>query len=514
MRTRYTTFVFALLLTALATTTPFSRSTWADESDVLNIGSRLEMFVDRYLIDRLDGAELKLHAPLAEEKVLTFERPWEGNYCGYLSVIFNGEKYQMYYRGKTNPSADGAPDEVTCYAESADGIHWVKPNLALFEVHGTRDNNVVLDDSFAPVSHNFGVFLDTRPGTADQERYKGLGGLFDMKGHRSSGGLVALVSPDGIHWKKLRDKAVINHSHYPHRHTDACQPSAFWSESEEQYVCYIRAWKNFGKAKFRDGWGGDCRWIGRTTSPDFINWSMVELMEYTPDDFPDQLYLPQTQSYVRAPHIYLAITARLSDHRLVVTPEQARALGVPKNCWRDTSDAILMTSRGGTHYDRTFMSSFIRPGLGPQNWVTRCSYPALGVVQTGPTELSLYLDRDNAQSTAHLRRYTLRLDGFASVHAPYEGGEMITRPLKFAGNELVINFATSASGAIRCEIQNAKDDPIPGFALDNCKEIGGDEIERTVRWVGGSDVSRLRDQPIRLRFVMKDADLFALRFKK
>jgi hypothetical protein len=35
----------------------------AQESAVLDIGSRLELFVDRYLIDRLRDARLKLHPP-------------------------------------------------------------------------------------------------------------------------------------------------------------------------------------------------------------------------------------------------------------------------------------------------------------------------------------------------------------------------------------------------------------------------------------------------------------------
>ena len=145
--------------------------------------------------------------------------------------------------------------------------------------------------------------------------------------------------------------------------------------------------------------------------------------------------------------------------------------------------------------------------------MTRSNYPARGIVQTGPAELSIYIERENVQPTDHIRRYTIRLDGFASVHAPYEGGEMVTRPLKFSGRELAINFATSASGSIRCEIQDADGQPIPGFALANCKDIGGDEIEGAVRWKDGSDVSGLAGQTVRLRFVMKDADLFALKFE-
>jgi hypothetical protein len=54
---------------------------------------------------------------------------------------------------------------------------------------------------------------------------------------------------------------------------------------------------------------------------------------------------------------------------------------------------------------------------------------------------------------------------------------------------------------------------LPGFALADAVEQVGDEIERVVRWKAGSEVGRLAGMPVRLRFVLKDADLFALRFR-
>ena len=495
-------------ITLFATLSPAARA-----AEPIDIGDRRELFVDRYLIDKLDGARLKLHTPRDVGKVFVLDRPWEG-FGGYPTVIQNDGKFQLYYRGKTGMTNAGNPDETTCYAESTDGIRWTKPNLGLFEVHSTRENNVILDNTFAPVCSNFGPFVDTRPGVPVDQRYKALGGTFPVEWRKEpdSGGLMALVSPDGIHWKYLATKPVIDKSLHPARNCDTCQPSVFWSQHEQCYVCYVRVWKNFGREKLRPGFTGDTRWIGRTTSPDFINWEPIEFMEYTPDAHPDQLYLPNTQPYVRAPHIYVAITARLSDHRLVITPEQAKALGVPKGAWRDTSDAIFMTSRGGLRYDRPFMSSYLRPGPGPQNWVTRCTYPVLGVVRTGPDELSIYVERDNAQATEHIRRYTIRLDGFASVHAPYQGGEVITRPLRFDGNRLQINMSTSASGWIRCEVQDESGTPLPGLALGSSSEMAGDEIERTVTWKTGSDLSRISGKPVRLRFVMKDADVYSFQF--
>ena len=111
------------------------------------------------------------------------------------------------------------------------------------------------------------------------------------------------------------------------------------------------------------------------------------------------------------------------------------------------------------------------------------------------------------------RRYTVRIDGFISVNAPHEGGEMITKPLRFSGSELTINHSTSAAGQIKIEIQDILGKPIDGFSFDKADPIVGDKIEQTVSWEGNADVSTLAGKPIRLRFVMEDADLYSIRFQ-
>ena len=107
---------------------------------------------------------------------------------------------------------------------------------------------------------------------------------------------------------------------------------------------------------------------------------------------------------------------------------------------------------------------------------------------------------------------TLRLDGFVSAFGPMKGGELITKPLKFAGSKLTLNFSTSAAGSVRVEIQDAGGTAIEGFALADCPDVFGDAIERTVTWKGGADVSALAGRPVRLRFQLKDADLYSFRF--
>lgn len=385
---------------------------------------------------------------------------------------------------------DGSNAECTCYAESTDGRNWTKPKLGLFEVRGTRENNVILA-GMSPLSHNFCPMIDRRPGVPAAERYKALGGI-------GRSGLFAFVSPDGIRWRKQRDTAVFKEGAFD------SQNVPMWSEHEQCYVCYFRV--------FKDG----LRRVARTTSSDFATWSKPELMEYVTDGKPsplEHLYTNQTHPYFRAPHLYVAIAARFMPGRRVLTAEQAKAIKVHADYFSDCSDGIFMTTRGGKVYDRTFREGFLKPGIGLENWVSRTNYPALNVVQTGPSEMSVYANQNYGQETAHLRRYSLRLDGFAAVHASATGGELLTRPLRFTGEELTLNFASSAAGGLRVEIQDAAGQPIPGYTLADAVEAIGNEIERVVHWKSGSDVSKLASQPVRLRLVLKDAELFALQFR-
>ena len=143
---------------------------------------------------------------------------------------------------------------------------------------------------------------------------------------------------------------------------------------------------------------------------------------------------------------------------------------------------------------------------------------AWGVLQTrsalpdAPDELSVYSSEHYYVEGCRLRRFTLRLDGFVSACAPRAGGELLTRPLRFSGSRLRLNYATSAAGSVVVEIQDAAGRPVPGFEAASCRPLFGDEIEGEVRWEGDPDLSRLAGRAVRLRIALIDADLYALSF--
>lgn len=115
--------------------------------------------------------------------------------------------------------------------------------------------------------------------------------------------------------------------------------------------------------------------------------------------------------------------------------------------------------------------------------------------------------------TRGIRGFEPSRDNNISVNGPYSGGELLTRPLKFEGRELVLNYATSAAGSLRVEVQDTQGRPAKGHALTDCREMIGDEIERIVTWKSGSDPGWLSGKPVRLRFALKDSDLYSIRFR-
>ena len=459
----------------------------------LQIGTRLEPLVDDLLIEKLTGdARQVLHHPIPREVSIDHDVPWEGNTSTYHTIFRDGDLYRMYYRGshydmRTNKATH---KEFVCYAESDDAIHWRRPELGLVEFEGSAANNILLDGIG---THDFAPFKDANPDAPADERYKALG--------RGPGGLHAFKSADGIHWEPLTEGPVITEGAFDSLNL------GFWDPERDCYVEFHRGFKSYeGVGRVRD--------IQTCTSPDFLNWTKPQFLSYTGAP-PEHLYTNAVVPYIRAPHIYFGFPKRFVPGR---NPTLHPTNGV--------SDAVFMTSRDGVNFHRC-AEALIRPGPQRDNWVSRNTLPAWGMVMTrsdfpdAPEEISIYATESYySGDSCRLRRFSLRQDGFVSVNSSASGGEMLTRPLLFGGQgsaaaaptTLTLNFATSAAGSLRCELQTADGMPLEGFTVAECDPIYGDEISGTVSWQGKSDLSVLIGQPIRIRFVIQDADLYALQF--
>jgi len=457
----------------------------SSNEQAIAIGSRLELFVDDYLIENMSGgARLKLHSPQPKEVVLRFHKPWEGRWSGYVTVVRDEDHYRMYYRAGLEERPKIDDPESICYAESTDGIHWTKPDFDFYEFEGHKKTNIVWRGVGSQCG--LGVFKDTNPDTKPDERFKAL----SSNGYQKP--VWAFGSPDGVRWHLIKKDPVINE----YDGAVAAYDSHFctrWDPATKRYATYHRIWYRPVDGKVRS--------VALRTSEDFLHWTPLRRLDFgaTP---PEHIYTNGIGPYARAPHILLGFPRRFWPDRRRYSDDKLLP-GI--------SDTCFISSRDGLRFDRRFMESFIRPGRDHLSWLSRSNTVAPGMIQLSPDEISLFVSHGWADPAQYVQRHVIRTDGFVSVHANYATGELLTKPLSFAGSRLAINYSTSAAGSLRVEIQDAYGKPLPGFALEECPEMFGDEIEQTVNW-STADLGGLAGTPVRLRFVMKDADLFSIRF--
>ncbi|MFN8707753.1 MAG: hypothetical protein ACK50J_13840 [Planctomyces sp.] len=486
----------------------------SQEVGIIDLDDRRELFVDDFLTAELRNVTLQVHQPTREEIAVDCDQPWEGNGCGYFTVLHDRREsvYRMYYHAWQIPTGiePGGPLTIACF-ESKDGIQWTRPDFGLCEFQGSKHNNIVLDKmADGGACHDFSPFIDENPDAKPEARYKASGAGFDV-----GKGIWVYQSPDGIHWTPMAPAPVFDKGAFD------SQNISFWSPTEKQYVLYYRI--------FSDGGFRGTRLINRAVSPDYIHWKDEGTIRFPEGEGPEpqaQFYVNQIRHYERAPQIYIGFPARYVDRGLTAStsllpewPLREKRISVTPRYGTAVTDSVYITSRDGQSF-RQSNDVFLRPGLRTRhNWSYGDNYIAWHVVETdstrddAPRELSLYATESYFTGRqSRLRRYSLRIDGFASIHAGSRGGSFTTKPLRFRGEELSLNAATSAAGYLQVEICKADGTAIPGFTAEDCDIIYGDSIDRRVSWKGNQSVNALSGQTVVLRFLMKEADVYSLAF--
>lgn len=501
----------------------------------LDIGSRLQPFVDDYLVETFQDTELRLHEPIPKDIVFTFDQPWEGNLSAYYTVMKVKDHYRLYYRGtqQNNNSSDpySESNEVTAYATSTDGVTWTRPKLNLVPYNGSKENNILFRGG---PSHAFAPFYDANPKAKTSERFKAVG--IEARGPVGwNWALFAYRSADGINWAKMQKDPILTGAAF-----DTLN-QAFWDSSRKQYVLFFREYRNQTNEVWRHEDSG-FRDVKVAYSKDFLHWSDSYWQDYN-DEGPltTDFYTNNIKPYPGAPSVFFNIALRYVHGRTVPTTEKTH----------NYSDLIFLTSRSAGRTWKMWKRAFVRPGLNADRWRDHVTnMPAWGLVETKadtqgnpevpetvsrtPVEWSFYSVEGYTRKAARLRRYTVRKDGFVSVTdtsnvtpnfrdqgervAEPKGGELITKPLTFSGKRLIVNYSTSANGGVRVELQNPDGTPLEGYQLADSTVLFGDHLAGTVTWQRSSggrtdDLSALAGKPIRIRFVLNDADLYALRFR-
>ncbi len=487
---------------------------------MIRIGKRRECFFDSFLIDEeKTTAPAVLHHPIAREVVLNCDKPWETRGIAYENFFYDDEvgKYRLYYLGREALTESLRGEQIrVCYAESFDGLHWVKPSLGICDFKGSRETNIILDDKTAPFYDNFCVFKDENPACPPEKKYKAIGDYLHT--------LTCFYSADGLNF-------TVGHLITDKGSFDSLN-TAFYDKEIGKYRVYFRGLHAPGDSEGKDPFDThplDLPWqkkenrvrdIRYIESENFVTFTEQRRIRMTGEDV--QIYTNNIQPYPYAPHILVGFPTRYThrqswsasfdalctyDARVKVAREHPR-YGMA------LTDCVFMTSRDGVNFKR-YNEAFMRPDAEYDgNWCYGDCYPARGFILTDPEkggegadqELSMLChDREKYGGNLRLRRYTIRRDGFVSRHAGEEEKLLVTKPFVFEGERLTVNLSTSAFGYAYFKLETTD-----GKLSTESVEYFGDSTDKPIAFRDPTVLFSGKEVVMSVRLL--DADIYSFKF--
>ncbi len=428
---------------------------------------------------------------------LVEDQPWEKSLL-WVTVIHEEDKYRCWYPVAFPKPLGGENAEQTfhegrqmdtgkyglCYAESADGLHWVKPELGLFAFEGSKANNIVAIWQMSETA----IFRD--PVASPEERYKAF--IWDKVSddpNRADYGLFGAVSPDGLRWSRLPEPLI--------REFCDTQNIVYWCEQKKKYVGY-----------FRGGLGG--RAIRYAETDDFRQWPSPEIIAHPgPLDHPsDDYYNNGFTRHPDDPAIKLIFNSvfhhntDLLDVRLGITHTGKVVNWV-------SYEPIIPVGKPG---DWDCAAIYVGPNM------VRLPDGALAVPYHGLNYTHgehfgpFYGDYDDGKSGYAWAQWD---DGRIAGIEAADHGEFWTGAEVCTGGPIEINARTSKVGRVEVELWESLtwfvSKPIPGFTFAECVPFTGDELWTPLRWRGKADLSELKGKRIQLRVRLSSAKIFGYR---
>ncbi|MGH7551142.1 MAG: LamG domain-containing protein [Gemmatimonadota bacterium] len=499
---------------------PLLFGTGAEPHNPVPLGGRKHLFIDAALVGRMERVTFTVNPPRKAEIVIT---EIEGPFRKHLSVIEDSDGLIRIY--------NGVVDDYLAVHTSRDGIHFEAPDLGR-EYQGYR--NIAIPEPTAVGS----VFID--PNAPPEDRWKYVSGYHDRA-------VYVYSSPDGWLFERAPTSVLPMKA--------GSQSNVFWDAQRESYVGYHRSdcrafpsgetkrefvmtetedlidpWPFEPVARAEIGQAADTMLL-RDPQPWFMDNGPLSpggfCLEYPtifgPVDSLDPLgtdiYVPKAVKYRWAPDTYLAFPS-VYFHYWEAGPRARQTLGqLERGLGSGPIETQLSVSRDGTHWKRYPRPAYVGIGRHADMNVVQ-AYMAHGMVRRGNEIWQYYYGTEEYHSAFQedmprgVFRVVQRLDGFVSADTPYDTtGILVTKPLSFEGNRLVLNIDTDAAGYAQVGFQGEGGNPIEGFSVDDCVYINGDFIEKEVEWLGkGFDVSELEGRTVRLVFRMRGSKLYAMQF--
>jgi len=441
---------------------------------VIPIDVGRQLFVDDFLIEH---TTLRRTYHLAEyhpqTPVLRPDRPWEGK----TAMVFSDgvwydpqdELFKMWY-------LSGAL-ATTCYATSADGLHWEKPKLDVKP--GTNVVQTGRRDSST-------VWLDLEE-KDPRRRYKMFRSCLGGSTVKWSFGLATFFSADGIHWSE------------PPLLTGACgdRSTVFWNPFRKVWAYSLR--HGWGRPRRRRYWERND--LDRSPIWRAIDEPPMWVGADAQDPMRDDLRMP-TELYNLDAVAYESILLGLFT---IWRGQPAKEPGRDK-----PNDVVLAYSRDGWSWHRPDRRAFCGVSESPDAWNYGNVQSAGGGCLVVDEQLYFYVSGRAKLLTTGLA--TLRRDGFASMDAITAEGTLTTRPVRFRGKHLFVNLAAGMgkmAGEMAVEVLDQGGTVIPPFSRGNCIPSRTDSTRQAVRWQGATDLQAVAGRNVKFRFHLRNGRLFA-----
>lgn len=401
--------------------------------------------------------------------------------------------FRMWYYACGN-CATGTCSGWVGYATSDDGLNWKKPKLGLYEIGGSRENNAV----WMPKKYRFGglegVIKDPNPNIPDDERYKmvimGIGYENEVRTKQ----YLMVVSGDGILWR-LHGIYHVPRKNPPGKPDRAC---FVWDPYREVYALYYRGKYAPDELKQRGGpayWG---RAVNLAISKDFKSWGQEVMVMHAETDDPDGTELYGTATFPYAGQwVSLVQIHRVLPHLAYIDVGIAHSRdGIN---WQREKELILPRGDIG-QWDRFNQCAANQPvRVGDELWI----YYSGRTYRHNEYEKHTNL-KDTGPGVARIGLATLRLDGWCSLQASFDGGRVVTKPVVLPRGELFVN-AKSDWGEILVEVIDSKGNVVEGM---ESTPVSGDGVCLPVRWPQGRSLDRIAGKQVQLRFTLKNALLY------
>ncbi|HRU24389.1 MAG TPA: hypothetical protein P5569_10620, partial [Candidatus Latescibacteria bacterium] len=471
----------------------------------LEIGPGPHLFLDDHLIEDRRQLSRRVNPPYRHpgNPIIVADRPWEER--PYRpQVVRNPETggWRMYYMcfSGTNYWSRKGPSYYACYAESADGIRWEKPERADLPFDPWPATNVLhVDDERDARIQAPWVFFDphdTDPAHAWKMIY-------------NSAGLRLAYSPDGIHWTPARPEPLFAY------HSDTMN-HVLWNERAGKWVLYMRPPMFSSGQHEGPGVEHHRRRTAVSFSDDLLNWSVPRTVLY-PDELDPTPHIDSVHVFPYAGH-YIAF----------VTMLDATTGG--------TNELMLASSRDGLRWERP---------LPRQVWLSRGREGDFdgGCVSIGSDPIRVGwelwfpmsgfpMPQKVFEQESGIGIVKMMVDRFLSLEAPEPSlggpedfGWLLTKEFIWRGKTLTINCRMNNGdsrtyGDLRVEVVKRPNDAdpagrmgqvVPGHGAEDCDLIRSNSPVQTVTWNGNPDLGFLDGQPVYLRFRIRNGGLFAFR---